>query len=617
MSTLYHPRRSLNRPIFVIFGFGLVVFLVSYINDLIHDSYHEHSLGAGGPLTVIQTSTVTAWAQTTRTIASNDAEATPTSKAEGLQMHEYRSDGLLEVNPKAPHPISELIALAEASWEGKLDMASKTLEEAVAEYKRRYKRPPPRGFDKWWKYAQEHNVQLPDEYDQIHRDLEPFWGVNPIELQHIQRDWEASLETYTIGKEGGPLSVLNSSFPSHFTQQHRDRLMGGAYEFIDLLKDIGEHLPPFRAVFSPHDNPNHLIDFELMSSALAAAEDGGFVDLSIPPAPKLRGWISACDPSSDAWAEPIDFFRPPPPQIEKTFIYDHRGAMDPCQHPALLRLHGQFLSHGQGPVAHSRLVPAFSYSPTLLHYDITVASPFNWVEDIEPRDADPPWDSKHDERLLWRGSNTGIWHARDKPWRNSQRDRLVHWANGGFKENISVLVPPEDEAAKQKDSKRWRPSRGKVGEAASVRKSLYAPALLDISFAGEMINCAPGTCEEIQRVFEFRKHVDLSTAGQYKYVLDVDGNGWSSRFKRLITSNSLVFKSTVYPEWFTDRIAPWVHYIPVQVDYSDLMDALVFFRGDLDGRGRHDELARKIALAGREWSKAFWRKEDLTAYMFR
>lgn len=53
---------------------------------------------------------------------------------------------------------------------------------------------------------------------------------------------------------------------------------------------------------------------------------------------------------------------------------------------------------------------------------------------------------------------------------------------------------------------------------------------------------------------------------QYKYVLDVDGNGWSGRFhrcvlrrfeeredadgeRRLMASNSLVLKSTIFPEW--------------------------------------------------------------------
>jgi len=102
-----------------------------------------------------------------------------------------------------------------------------------------------------------------------------------------------------------------------------------------------------------------------------------------------------------------------------------------------------------------------------------------------------------------------------------------------------------------------------------------------------------------------------------------------------MTTNALVFKSTVYPEWyvpsphltpscanlnphrFTDRLAPWVHYVPIQVNYSDLYDALVFFRGDLAGRGAHEKLAAKIAREGREWSLNFWREEDMVAYLFR
>lgn len=53
------------------------------------------------------------------------------------------------------------------------------------------------------------------------------------------------------------------------------------------------------------------------------------------------------------------------------------------------------------------------------------------------------------------------------------------------------------------------------------------------------------------------------------------------------------------------------------MDLTDLHDALIFFRGDGNGEGAHENLARKIAVAGREWSKSFWRKEDLIAYMYR
>ena len=68
---------------------------------------------------------------------------------------------------------------------------------------------------------------------------------------------------------------------------------------------------------------------------------------------------------------------------------------------------------------------------------------------------------------------------------------------------------------------------------------------------------------------------------------------------------------------YLDRIAPWVHYVPIQLDLSDLHDALLFFRGDGNGDDAHEDLARKIAVAGRQWSKTFWRREDMVAYLFR
>ncbi|OAX31390.1 hypothetical protein K503DRAFT_664223, partial [Rhizopogon vinicolor AM-OR11-026] len=75
----------------------------------------------------------------------------------------------------------------------------------------------------------------------------------------------------------------------------------------------------------------------------------------------------------------------------------------------------------------------------------------------------------------------------------------------------------------------------------------------------------------------------------------VDGNGCSSQFKRLMITNALIFKSTIYPECFTDRLAPWVNYFPIQNACSDLYDALVFFRGDLAVRGACEELMAKVA----------------------
>lgn len=58
--------------------------------------------------------------------------------------------------------------------------------------------------------------------------------------------------------------------------------------------------------------------------------------------------------------------------------------------------------------------------------------------------------------------------------------------------------------------------------------------------------------------------------------------------------------------------------MPVKVDYSDIYDIQAFFRGtDEAGAEGESALAERIASQGLEWSHTHWRKEDLTAYVFR
>jgi hypothetical protein len=53
------------------------------------------------------------------------------------------------------------------------------------------------------------------------------------------------------------------------------------------------------------------------------------------------------------------------------------------------------------------------------------------------------------------------------------------------------------------------------------------------------------------------------------------------------------------------------------MDLSDVYDILAFFRGDLSGAGAHDDLAERIALAGKTWSHEFYRRHDMAAYNIR
>lgn len=119
--------------------------------------------------------------------------------------HTFSPTGHLHVSsdPSAPHPIPVLLALGENRWEELLSRQSTTLEEAVEEYKRRYGRNPPRGFDTWWDFATSHNLVLPDEYDRINLDLAPFFALPKSEMKRRMEMVENMPETFTIVVKDG------------------------------------------------------------------------------------------------------------------------------------------------------------------------------------------------------------------------------------------------------------------------------------------------------------------------------------------------------------------------------------------------------------------------------
>ncbi|KAK7446690.1 hypothetical protein VKT23_014385 [Stygiomarasmius scandens] len=81
------------------------------------------------------------------------------------------------------HPIPQLIEDTESAYKKKLSKPSWMLKDAVAEYRKRYGRMPPKGFDKWFEMAMENKVVMIDEYDGMMSDLEPFWVLSGLEVR--------------------------------------------------------------------------------------------------------------------------------------------------------------------------------------------------------------------------------------------------------------------------------------------------------------------------------------------------------------------------------------------------------------------------------------------------
>lgn len=95
---------------------------------------------------------------------------------------------------------------------------------------------------------------------------------------------------------------------------------------------------------------------------------------------------------------------------------------------------------------------------------------------------------------------------------------------------------------------------------------------------------------------------------QYKYQINVDGTVAAYRFPYLLGGGSLVFKQeSKYHEHFYSLVEPWVHYIPIQPDLSDLVDQIRWAQ-------ENDEKAHKIALMGQKFAQQNLMPLDIFCY---
>lgn len=113
----------------------------------------------------------------------------------------------------------------------------------MKEYKRRYKRNPPAGFDKWWKFVEEHDVQLPDEYDTIMRDVEMFFALPPSVFRQ-RVDTLVNDPSFHMSKESFTINIKNGALTMSGPHGQGSR----AEETRDLVEPIASLLPDLSCV---------------------------------------------------------------------------------------------------------------------------------------------------------------------------------------------------------------------------------------------------------------------------------------------------------------------------------------------------------------------------------
>lgn len=114
------------------------------------------------------------------------------------------------------------------------------------------------------------------------------------------------------------------------------------------------------------------------------------------------------------------------------------------------------------------------------------------------------------------------------------------------------------------------------------------------------LNCSGGC-----KPFEPWQSLDL-----YKYHVDIDGNtnSWPGLLSKL-HSGGLVFKVASpqgYRQWYYHRLRPWVHFVPVKSDLSDLLPLVEYMRAN-------DDFAERIAGQGQKFARSMTLKSELEA----
>jgi hypothetical protein len=111
--------------------------------------------------------------------------------------------------------------------------------------------------------------------------------------------------------------------------------------------------------------------------------------------------------------------------------------------------------------------------------------------------------------------------------------------------------------------------------------------------------------------FEFKKADKMSRKdiSKYKYQLEIDGHVSPFRMSFDMSYNSvLLIVKSKYKMWFSDLLKPYVHYIPIKNDLSDLIDQIKWCTNN-------DDKCKKISKNAMDFYNKYLTKDGIFDYM--
>jgi hypothetical protein len=557
--------------------------------------------------------------------------------------------GPVPIDMSKGHPAAQLIDAAEADFQSILNRQSKSLTDAVREYRRRNGISPPPHFDKWFEFATRNGVVMIDEYDTINEMLLPFWALKPSTIR--------SRIANALGHEDSSLLAIAVRHGAVENFQGGDEWQQQAT--IGMMKQFVQYLPDMDLGFNLHDEPRVIVPNNFMSSMVAKVRDEilprtaknttprngfsarpkdlsdgtRFAEVSTTKFNRFahqQTWTHSrlsCSPGTQAQtfedyaADNLTSYA----TSDLGFIYNATAFSDICNSPSFSSTYGFFERPNAFSIIHE-LTPVFSQSKISSFQDILYPSPWYWIGKVGYDEThDTTWENKTNS-LYWRGSTTGGF-SRNGGWRRQHRQHVVQRLNAP--DTAKVLEPVSSS-----------PNSNSPATSYAVteieRKALKD--LIDVHFS-HIGQCDPGDCDAQQEFFDVTERVDGQDAWYYKHLLDMDGNAFSGRFYSFLKSRSLTYKMALFREWHAEWLRPWVHYIPLSLRGDEHLDLVRWFSGtkvfddDGDGKGERNNAdgskkggnggsegerkARIIAKRSSEWHDRVLRNVDFEVWFFR
>lgn len=478
------------------------------------------------------------------------------------------------------HPVETLIERANGEFNNLLLRQSHSYTAACDEYRRRYHYEPPPGFEEWFNYAKAHDSKIIDDFDIIYESIMPLWNysgkeinqaINDVQLYTGNELWSCKFS----GQTGHTSCVHNwRSFDRHVSKL-LSQIMGGIKGLPDV-EFLVNHLDEPRVVFpGKHEQSNHKL---------------GIKSKNLARTPTWSSLTQHCDEievNSAANAEPpVNSFGLP-------FVQDGTSSKDICKHPDYREMHGLLVSPTSFQLIEG-MIPVLSTGSLSTMGDILFPSPaYTESRFIYKETYDIDWSEKRNN-VYWAGSTSGA-YATDSHW------NWKHYHRHRFVSLVQML-----------DKKEYAYLADSGGLVQRVASSFLNSKLFDVAFT-KIDQCAKATCHEQSYFYRLKAWANKDAAFQSRLTFDLDGNGISGRWYKMVASKSAPLKQTIIREWHDDRLLPWVHFIPVSLGMEELPELVMYLTSTKKGQ----QMAKEIADRGREWFSQALRDVDMGVYVYR